>query len=106
VSHSKERLADPSEVFTLSDAARFMRVTTRTVHRWADAGLIKTYKIAGVGGNNNRRYLRSELLALLEPEEGKREPAPALVASRQLRPADLHGGETEPAAPRPPTRRH
>lgn len=78
MSHSKERLAPPEEVLTLTDASRLMRVSTRTIHRWADAGRIKTYRLKDVGGTNNRRYLRSELLALLEPETGHRE-APNLL---------------------------
>lgn len=81
MSHSKTRLAAPSEVLTLSDAATFMRVSTRTIHRWRDRGLIKAYRLKDVAGANNRRYLRSELLALLEPEEDHREIPAGLAAT-------------------------
>jgi excisionase family DNA binding protein len=74
MSHSKDRLAPPSEVLLISEAAAFMRVSTRTIHRWTDAGLLRVYRLKGTKGTNNRRYLRSELLALLEPEDGRREP--------------------------------
>lgn len=76
MSHSKERLAPPSEVLTLSEAASFMRVSTRTLHRWTDAGLVRVYRMKGTQGNNNRRFLRSELLALLEPDTEKRAAPP------------------------------
>jgi hypothetical protein len=74
VSHSKERLAPPTDVFTLSEAAAFMRVSTRTIHRWTDNPEVplRVYRMKGTSGNNNRRWLRSELLALLEPDTEKR----------------------------------
>ena len=81
MSNSKDRLAPAEEVMTLTDAANFMRVSTRTIRRWADRGLIKTYRLKDVGGANNRRYLRSELLALLEPEEGHRPVPESLEAT-------------------------
>lgn len=51
---------------TKAEAAAYMRVTPRTIDRWAAAGRIKRYR---VGASQSVRFKRAELDALVIPEE-------------------------------------
>ena len=54
------------EVLTLAEAAALLRVSKRTVERRVTEKRLTAYRIQGTRG---RRYLRSDLLALLTPDD-------------------------------------
>ncbi len=51
---------------TKAEAAAYMRVSPRTIDRWAAAGRIKRYR---VGTSQAVRFKRAELDALVVPDE-------------------------------------
>ena len=58
--------AAPAEpLWTLEDVASFLRVSTATVRRWTNAGLLPCYR---VGGNRERRFVRGEVMAFIEAQ--------------------------------------
>lgn len=51
---------------TRKEAAEHMRVSERTIDRWADDGLLQEYK---VGGLQSTRFKRADLDAMVKPVE-------------------------------------
>ena len=49
-------------LLTTSQAAKLLNVHTNTVRRWADSGLLTTYRI---GSRGDRRYLMADISRLL-----------------------------------------
>jgi excisionase family DNA binding protein len=55
-----------SPFLTKAEAAAYMRVSPRTIDRWAAAGRIQRYR---VGTSQSLRFKRAELDALVVPDE-------------------------------------
>ena len=53
----------PSELLTVSQAARSLGVHPNTVRKWSKQGLLKPYR---VGPRGDRRFRRSDVEQLLE----------------------------------------
>lgn len=58
------------ELLTQRETARLFRVATRTVGRWADQGKLSAARTPG----GHRRYLKSQVLALLAATDTGKEP--------------------------------
>lgn len=52
------------QVFTTGEAARVCMVTSRTVIKWCNTGMIKFWQIPG--GSHDRRIERADLVAFME----------------------------------------
>jgi excisionase family DNA binding protein len=63
-------LSNPEELLTPSEVAALFRVDPKTVTRWAKAGKLSCVKTLG----GHRRYLASEVTALLEGVPVQRTP--------------------------------
>ncbi len=48
-------------MLTITEAAKFMRLSAPTLRRWDKAGILKSYRTAG----NHRRYRKDDLCAFL-----------------------------------------
>ncbi len=66
-------LSHPEDLLTPSEVAALFRVDPKTVTRWAKAGKLSCVKTLG----GHRRYLASEVNALLEGVPAQRTPGPA-----------------------------
>ncbi len=58
-----------SELLTVGQAARFLRVHPNTIRKWSEQGLLKPYR---VGPRRDRRFRRSEVERLLKTESDSR----------------------------------
>jgi excisionase family DNA binding protein len=58
----------PDERMRPGEVAAVFKVTVKTVTRWADAGKLSSVRTLG----GERRYLRSEVMALLRSQGGTR----------------------------------
>ena len=58
---------DERNLLTLREVARLLRVHPNSVRRWADNGLIKSFRI-GVRGD--RRFMAEDIDSYLESSEG------------------------------------
>ena len=64
---TKDPLAfPPSPWMTISEAARLIHVHHNTLRRWADRGLVPTFR---VGNRGDRRFRRTDIEALLQSGE-------------------------------------
>lgn len=63
-------LSNPEELLTPSEVAALFRVDPKTVTRWAKAGKLSCVKTLG----GHRRYLASEVNALLDRVPAQRTP--------------------------------
>ena len=61
------RQGDERKLLTLREVARLLRVHPNSVRRWADSGLIKSFRI-GVRGD--RRFMAEDIHSYLESSEG------------------------------------
>ncbi len=57
-----KRDALPSEMLTISDVARLLRVHPNTIRLWSDRGLLKAYRI---GYRRDRRFRREDIDSFL-----------------------------------------
>lgn len=67
-------LSNPEELLTPSEVAALFRVDPKTVTRWAKAGKLSCVKTLG----GHRRYLASEVNALLERVPAQRSSVDAV----------------------------
>lgn len=51
-----------SPLWTLEEVAAFLRVSTATVRRWTNTGLLPCYRL---GGNRERRFSKEQVLAFV-----------------------------------------
>jgi excisionase family DNA binding protein len=58
------------EFMTRSEVAKYFRVSERTVDRWIDGGLLKSYKL-GNGKTSLLRIPKSEVKKFLEKSKNK-----------------------------------
>jgi len=61
-------MRDPNELGT-TEAARIAGVSTRTIAKWVDSGMIKSFLLSTVGNtrqNKYRRVLRNDLVEFLK----------------------------------------
>ena len=72
-------LGNPEELLTPSEVAALFRVDPKTVTRWAKAGKLSCVKTLG----GHRRYLASEVNALLEGIPAPRPAANPSLAQRR-----------------------
>lgn len=66
-------VSNPEELLTPSEVAALFRVDPKTVTRWAKAGKLSCVKTLG----GHRRYLASEVNALLDRVPAQRSPMQA-----------------------------
>lgn len=59
---TEPRKPEYEELLTVSEAARFLRVTANTMRRWGESGVIDSYRI---GPRKDRRFKRTEVLDYL-----------------------------------------
>ena len=57
----------PSEMLTISDVARLLRVHPNTLRLWSDRGLLKAYRI---GYRRDRRFRREDIGRFLNTDRG------------------------------------
>jgi excisionase family DNA binding protein len=50
-------------MLTIRQVADFLHISISTVRRWSDSGMLRSYRI---GPRGDRRYLRDDVLRLLE----------------------------------------
>jgi excisionase family DNA binding protein len=55
---------EPDRLLTTGEAAEILSVSPSTVINYADAGLLKAFRLPG----GHRRFRRSDVEALLDPE--------------------------------------
>lgn len=60
---AKESVRIPSDLLTVSDAARYLDLSANTVRRWSDGGLLRSYRI---GPRKDRRFRQRDLEELLK----------------------------------------
>jgi len=53
-------------LMTINEVARFLKVTTTTIRRWTDSGLLKCYRI---GKKKERRFDKNEVLDYLKRDK-------------------------------------
>ncbi|MFA5146957.1 MAG: helix-turn-helix domain-containing protein [Candidatus Omnitrophota bacterium] len=53
-------------LMTINDVAQFLKVTTTTVRRWTDTGLLKCYRI---GKRNERRFDKKDVMKYLQRDK-------------------------------------
>lgn len=63
-------MAPDSDLIRAGEAARILGVSRVTLYRWATEGNIRHFE---VGPHKERRFLRSDILALLREREAKEE---------------------------------
>jgi len=51
------------EIFTSGQVAKILRVSSRTVNKWLDAGLIEGYRLPG--GSEDRRFTRQNIISFI-----------------------------------------
>lgn len=56
----------PIEWFTVEEAARYLRVSRRTIYKWSKNGRLPTYLI---GDRRHRRYRKDDLDKVPRPAE-------------------------------------
>ena len=56
------------EIFTIQEAARFYRVSTRSIYRWIGQELIQAVRLPG----GDLRIRRSDLETLFQPVKGSK----------------------------------
>ena len=90
---------DSEPLLTPAEVAAMFRVDPKTVTRWAKAGKLSSVRTLG----GHRRYLASEVRALLDGGPAKREevPPPPPTMTRVVTSLDATG--LEPLPPPPPT---
>ena len=72
-------MSNPEELLTPSEVAALFRVDPKTVTRWAKAGKLSCVKTLG----GHRRYLASEVNALLDRVPAQRSPMQPAVQPSQ-----------------------
>lgn len=63
----KDAMSDPESLLLPEEAGAMFRVDKRTVNRWADRGKLTIVRTLG----GHRRYLKSEVEALLKGQQGR-----------------------------------
>ena len=75
-------MTDNKEFLTIAEAAKFLQVSETSLRRWTNSGKLRCFR---VGGRRERRFLRDDLLAFVQPAgsdtlEPTSELAPPLAA--------------------------
>lgn len=89
---------DAEPLLTPAEVAAMFRVDPKTVTRWAKAGKLSSVRTLG----GHRRYLASEVKALLDGVSGQRTTTATPVRAVPQRPYSTNEG-LEPMPPPPPT---
>src|SRR5947207_14887740 len=74
-------MADDQKFLTIAEAAAFLRVSETSLRRWTNSGKLRSFR---VGGRNERRFLREDLLAFM-PSVDDRATVPPPAASADTR---------------------
>jgi excisionase family DNA binding protein len=73
----------PDDLITPTEAAQLLHVHLATVYRWIDQGRLPTWRVGGcVGHRGRRRVRRSDVLALIRPEQSPASRLRPAVAER------------------------
>lgn len=59
-------MRDYNNIMTTEDVAAYLKVQVQVVRRWTRRGMIKGYKLAGIG---NYRYFKHDIIKFLLGEE-------------------------------------
>ncbi|HAM21852.1 MAG TPA: hypothetical protein DCQ04_06180 [Actinobacteria bacterium] len=90
---------DSEPLLTPAEVAAMFRVDPKTVTRWAKAGKLSSVRTLG----GHRRYLASEVRALLDGSPAKPEPVPAPPPPMAPVVSAPEARGLEPLPPPPPT---
>jgi len=58
-----ESSSGTARMLTVSEACQLLHVHSNTLRRWSGLGIIKAYRIGGIG--SHRRYRQEDVVALL-----------------------------------------
>lgn len=70
--------SQPNSLLTLSEVARYLRVSKATIRRWTNAGVLMCYRL---GGNGERRFSSEHLRSFLDRHEQHRDQAQSIAPS-------------------------
>ena len=66
-----EKMGSPSEMLTVSEAARLLHVHPNTIRQWSDSGLLKSYRL---GYRRDRRFKSEDVYRLIISEQDEIQP--------------------------------
>jgi excisionase family DNA binding protein len=73
-------MPEEKRFLTIAEAARFLQVSQTSLRRWTNSGKLRSFR---VGGRNERRFLKDDLLAFMSSADGKLELAKQATAQNR-----------------------
>jgi excisionase family DNA binding protein len=71
-------MTDDHEFLTIAEAAAFLRVSETSLRRWTNSGKLRCFR---VGGRNERRFLKQDLLTFMPPADDRATVPPTAASS-------------------------